>query len=294
MPGIRSSHERMHNGCRRRRIPRGFTLLEMLVTLGIIGVVAALGFTLASMAMQQGRKASEISAAKSLISAYLTYPVDNSGQLMVAHYEGASSDLDGQEYELPDGARLGSAELHRYPFRLAPYMEYKLDGTILVNRNKDQIQRAFSPDQFHYGTSLCPAMGINYYFVGGYKVDNEISGAGECATTMVQVAKPESLLVFASAFTEVNGQKIDGRYGVEPPSYRARLWDANLHVDARYGGGAVCAFLDGSVRLHTIDELRDMRLWSKNAAELDDKDYTVRASSSGGIGGGGGGRGGRR
>lgn len=246
--------------------------------------------------MQQGRKAAEIGAAKSLISAYLAYPIDNNGALMVAHYEGASSDIDGSEYELPDGSRLGSAELHRYPFRLAPYLDHNIDGTFLVNRNRQQIENAFSGSQFNYGISLCPALGINYYYVGGYKVDNEVAGPGECALTLLQVEKPDSLLVFASAFTDVDGKRVEGRYGVEPPKYRANLWNSNLHVDARYNGFAVCAFLDGTVRMHTIEQLRDMRLWSKNAASQDDKDYTVQAQSSGGISGGGsgGGRGGRR
>lgn len=267
-----------------------FTLVELLVVTSIIAVLCCLAFAAFSAATQQARKASEIGAAKTLIAAYLAYPVEHNGELMVGHYEGSVPELEDEVYELPSGEVVGGAELHRYPFRLAPYMEDKIEGTILVNRNAGQIRGAFSSSQFNYGTSLCPALGINYYFVGGLKTGGEVAGAADCATNLSQVGSAESLLVFASAFTEMGSKKIDGRYGVEPPSYRAKLWDANLHVDARYGGKAVCAFLDGSVRTYTIDELRDMRLWSMRAAMLDDENYVVKASSNGGIGGGRGGR----
>ncbi|WP_038169961.1 prepilin-type N-terminal cleavage/methylation domain-containing protein [Verrucomicrobium sp. BvORR106] len=278
------------------RLHHGFTLMELLVVTAIIAALSALAFGAFNAATTHARKAAEIAAAKSLISAYLLYPSDNNGELMVAHYEGSSPDLDARDYTLPDGTTLGSAELHRYPFRLAPYMQDKIEGTLLVNRNKDQIAEAFPGSQFHYGTSLCPALGINYYYVGGYKADNEIAGATDCATNLMQVSKPGSLLVFASAFTEIGDKRIEGRYGVEPPYFRSKLWDGSLHVDARYGGKAVTAFMDGSVRLMTIDELRDMRYWSVRAAEADNANYTVAPVASTGVGGGntGGGRGGRR
>ncbi|HSJ02100.1 MAG: type II secretion system protein [Verrucomicrobium sp.] len=279
----------------RKSSPRGFTLMELLVVIAIIVALSALAFGAYNAAMTHARKAAEISAARSLTSAYLAYPGDHNGELMVAHYEGSAPDLDAREYTLPDGTTLGSVELHRYPFRLAPYLDNQIDGTILVNRNREQIQAAFPGGQFNYGTSLCPALGINYYYVGGYKADNEVAGDGECVTHISQVSHAANLLLFASAFTEVGDKRIEGRYGVEPPYFRAKLWDSSLHVDPRYNGKAVVAFMDGSVRMMTVDELRDMRYWSVGAAAKDDANYTVPPRASTGIGGGstGGGRGGR-
>lgn len=270
--------------------PGGFTLIELLVATVIIAVLVGLAAAGGSAMMQQARKTREISAAKSLITAYLLHPVDYNGKLMVAHYEGSAPDLDRSEFRMPDGKRIDSASLHRYPYRIAPYLDYSLDGTILVNRNSNQIEKVFPGNQFDYGVSLCPALGINYYYVGGYSVDGEIAGEGECVTHLQQGLESLSILTFASAFTEIGEDRIEGRYGVEPPRYRSQLWDKNLHVDARYSGKAVCAFLDGSVRMHTIDELRDMRLWSMNAVANDDPNYTVKVSGSSGIGGGSGGR----
>jgi len=44
-------------------------------------------------------------------------------------------------------------------------------------------------------------------------------------------------------------------------------------VDGRFDGKAVCVFLDGSVRVLSIDELRDMRFWSRNAALENNPNY---------------------
>jgi prepilin-type processing-associated H-X9-DG protein len=54
------------------------------------------------------------------------------------------------------------------------------------------------------------------------------------------------------------------------------------NVDARYGGKAVCAFLDGSVKMLSIVELKDMRLWNKNAVTQDLPEYTVTPPVTGG------------
>lgn len=273
-----------------RKARRGFTMIELLVAVTLTCLLVGLGLAGADMAMGAARKAREISAARTLIASYLLYPQDHNGELMVGHYEGSTPNLNENDRTLPNGQRLGAAELHRYPYRLAPYFDYRTDGTILVNKNASQIESVFPGNMHLYGTTLCPALGINYYFVGGYVVDGEMVNPEETVTRMIQAHKPSSLLVFASAFTEINGTRIDGRFGVEPPSYRSVLWDQNLRVDPRHSGRAVCAFLDGGVRMHTVDELRDMRLWSNNASKKDDADYTVVVQGSSGVGGGSGGR----
>lgn len=272
----------------RRLEESAFTLVEALVCIAVIGVLVALGAGIYDKALEAGGKAREVSAARALISAYTAAAADADGGLMVAYYEGSAPGL--QPVKMPDGETISGAELDRYPYRLAPYFGYAIDGVILTNRNKAQIPKAFGSGMETYGRSLCPAFGINYYFVGGYVVDNKLAGAAECVTRLAQAHKPSSLLVFATAFQEVNGQRVEGRFGVEPPVYRAVLWDANLHVDARHNGRAICAFLDGSVREYTIDELRDMRLWSNRAAMDDNPNYAVAATGNSGVGGAGGGR----
>lgn len=262
--------------------------MELLVVMAVIMVLASLLLAAIGKVQENGNRTKETQAGRQLISAYLMAAADRDGELMPAHYEGRAPSLATMDLKHPDGTPLGTAELHRYPYRLMPYLNGQLDGTVLVGKNAEQIRKAFPGAMFHYGVSLCPAFGINYYFVGGYMVDEKLQGEGECATRMAQVEKPGSLIVFATAYTKVDGERIEGRFGVEPPAYRTALWDDNLHVDPRYGDKALCAFLDGSLRTYTVLELKDMRLWSKNAAATNNPDYRVAAASSGGLPGGGG------
>jgi len=256
-------------------------------------MLAGLGLGGYRGAMARMGQVKEFAAGKTLIAAYLQYAADHNGQFMVAQYEGASPEVDTQILEMPDGTVVRGTELHRYPYRLSPYFDYKINGTSLVNDNKKQIDRVFSGNMHSYGVSLCPAFGINYYFLGGYKVDNAHSEEQmrETAFSLPQVEKPSSLLVFATAFSpDVNGSRVEGRFGIEPPAYRTELWDQNLHVDPRHQGKALCAFLDGSLRSYSVDALRDMRFWSKTAQAENNPDYRVNVSGSTGIGGGSGGR----
>lgn len=267
---------------------RGLTLIELLVTIGVIACLAAFGAGVYNKALESGSRTREFAAGKSLITAYLNYTADNDGRLMIGHYEGSSPELKVEDYPLPDGSLVNGAALDRYPYRLASYFDYRIDGVLLVNDNKKQIARQFAGGMKSYGTSLCPAFGINYYFAGGYKVDGEFSKEQleEAAFRLAQVPKPSSMLIFATAFSpDVAGSRIAGRFGVEPPAYRAVLWDQNLHVDPRHAGKALCAFLDGSLRLMGVDELRDMRYWSRNAQLADNPNYRVAATGSGGGGG---------
>jgi prepilin-type processing-associated H-X9-DG protein len=61
--------------------------------------------------------------------------------------------------------------------------------------------------------------------------------------------------------------RLEQQRGVDPADFG--------NVDFRYNGTAVCAFLDGSVRMCSVKELNDMRLWSPNAAEQDNATYRL-------------------
>jgi len=51
-------------------------------------------------------------------------------------------------------------------------------------------------------------------------------------------------------------------------------------VDFRHGGKAVVAKFDGSAELMTEEQIRDMRLWSNQAARQNDADFTIRKINS--------------
>jgi len=266
---------------RRAGLRAAFTLIELLVTITIVGILATLVVGGYGLVTQHARMAEEIAAAKTLVSAYSAYSVDNNGRLMPGY------DRTIGEVRLPSGDTVGGPTAQRYPYRLAPYFDYKMQGTILVNGNATKIQEADT-----YMVSCFPALGMNYIYVGGdYSAQGELTFAGECITELGQAKS--STLVFASAGssggdspTGSSSGKMEGYCTLTPPQESGPMWQGAKwtknsapedygHVDARYNGKAVCAFLDGSVRALTIDDLRDMRLWSSKAAAANNPDYTV-------------------
>lgn len=270
----------------------GFSLVEMMVAVAITAVLIALGVGATRVALERAASTSEINAARTLISAYQLHASEHNGALMPGY------DRRVDYLELPDGTVVQSPPSNRYPFRLAPWFNYKIEGVTLVNRNRRQIDEA----NYIYWASTYPAFGMNHIFVGGNIDSNgNYTFSSDCARRMAEVEKPSSLLVFASAMggfaphdgAAAGGSRINGYSMLIAPRQTGPMWvgetdlnnpraDAYGHVDPRHGGKAICAFLDGSVRSHTIDELRDMRLWSFRAAQENNPNYSVSSQTGGG------------
>jgi len=254
---------------KRRLQSAGFTLVELLVVIAILGLLAGISSGAYQKAMSKASMASEINAGKNLIQAYQLATTENGGRFLPAY------DASAKDVKNANGQPIAMSVVRaRYPFRLAPYFNYQMGGVILVNRNESQIIKIMGPsgNMYDYGLSVFPAMGINRYLVGGYVGSGgTVQYASECIQSQGQAEK--SVIVFASA----GETDMDGFEYVISPQGPAGQWNGAKwtkdsspgeygHVAARYGGKAVCAFLDGSVRVLSIDELRDMRLWSRNAA----------------------------
>lgn len=251
-------------------------MVELLVVVAILGLLAGISSGAYQKAVSKASMSSEINAGKNLILAYQLATTENGGRFLPA-YDASAKDVknaSGQPISM-------SVVRARYPFRLAPYFNYQMTGVILVNRNESQIVKIMGPSgtMYDYGLSVFPAMGINRYLVGGYMGSGgSVQYASECIQSQGQVEK--SVIVFASA----GETDVDGFEYVVAPQGPAGQWSSAKwtkdsspgdygHLAARYDGKAVCAFLDGSVKVLSIDELRDMRLWSRNAALENNPNY---------------------
>ena len=258
----------------------GFSLVEMLVVIAVLGLLAGVSMGAYQKAMARASMGSETSAAKNLIQAYQLATTENGGRFLYSKDPTATGVLNA------NGQVISMAEIRsRYPFRLAPYFNYGMEGTVLVNRNESQIIKIMGSSGFmyDYGVSVFPAMGINRYLIGGNfarKPDGtfEVKHGDECVQTLAQA--DQSVIVFASA----GNPDVDGYEYVTAPlgpegQWSSAKWSKGVdasnygHVDGRFDGKAVCAFLDGSVKVLSIDELRDMRLWSRNAALENNPNY---------------------
>lgn len=259
----------------------GFSLVELLVAVAILGLLGGVSGAAYQKAIGKASLAAEVSAGKSLTQAYLLAGSENGGRYLAAHDATAKN----QTVLNAQGKPISMSEVkYRYPFRLAPYFNYQMDGTILVNRNEAQIVRQMgaSGTMYDYGLSAFPALGINRYLVGGsVDANGGVEYSAECIQTLAQAER--SVIVFVSA----GSSEIDGYEYVTPPNGPRGQWSSAKwtkdsdpgnygHVSARFDGKAVAGFLDGSVRVLSLDELRDMRLWSKNAALANDPNYRAQ------------------
>ncbi|MGE9289879.1 MAG: hypothetical protein ACQKBT_02740, partial [Puniceicoccales bacterium] len=224
----------------------------------------------------------QIVAGKNLMSGYQLYSLENKGRLIPGLNRSLSS------VDLPHRTVSFAEAPHRYPWRLLPYLGDSLDDTIFVNGNREQIIENFgsSGGMYDYGVSIWPSFGMNFFFVGG-TIDQSgnlmIEQRDEVITR--QSESDQRIIVFATAGSTPNEDMnfdgdILGYHEVQAPyQWTADEWSSDSkaqdhgYVSARFDDKAVCAFLDGSVEALEIEELRDMRLWSRNAALANNPDY---------------------
>lgn len=259
----------------------------MCVGIAIVLATASIGAF--QGVMSKCRALREVQAGKNLIAAYNIHAAENNGTYLPG-MDFTVSRIWFQPYNRDITIMHAS---NRYPFRLAPYFGYQLNGTILVNDTGRHVDKVATPGtpMHDYVVSAFPNFGINYYFVGGCltgSVANPTMTFPAEVTTRASQAK--SILVFATAGTTDGNTRIEGYNILTPPRLYGSSWsgqdwvkneDPGLHgnVDARHNGKAVCVFLDGSIRMQSIKELRDMRLWNRNAAEQNDPNYVIPADA---------------
>ncbi len=269
----------------------GFTLIESLIALTATGVLAAVCLGAAQNVLKSASMTREISAARQLVTALHASTQDLNG----AYLPGMDYRAGTDAYPVYNtkGQKVTGRPAQRYTFRLAPYFGNRFDGTILVNKNKtDSV--AYSKGNaflYDYYLSSYPALGMNIYCVGGIINSNgSLLNSDDCISHTTNTVG--SILAFASGGAGVGEGKVYGYSFVAPPTLAhdspnclqwqpPGAWSDKADpmnygwVDFRYDGKAVCAFLDGSVRMCSVEELSDMRLWTKSAKEADDPNYQM-------------------
>ncbi len=256
-----------------RKSQLGFTLIELLVAVSIVAILTGLTFAGVRKATLMARQAKEIQASHTLITAYSAATADRDGTLLPGY------DRTVAEVTIPGGKVLSGPSAERYPYRLAPYFQHRMDAAVLTDQNNKDIDTTSN-----YLISCYPAFAMNYLFVGGnFSESGVLSYPSECITHQ---GTSKSIIVFATAAGDSDSGKIHGYCILTPPQTTGAMWSSASwtqnaaasdygNIDPRYDGKAICVFLNGSVRMLSIDELRDMRLWSPNAKDEDNASYTI-------------------
>lgn len=262
---------------------RGFTLVELLVVIGIMAVLMSLLLPGLGKAKRRARMIEEMSAVRQLLISAHIYSDDYRGMVFPGYVTDATLvDNTGRMLQFPINAR--------YPWRIAPYLGNSFE-TIYCAENRARLSRFRQSDQasYAYAVSVYPSLGINSYFIGGNETEfpaaaaNVKFGPGTVVTAVSQINNPSLLAHFISARSATTGADANGYYQVTPPQIAGRVWaprwSSGLQVEQwgfvapRFDGRAVAGMMDGHARTLNVTQVQDMRRWCNTA---DAPDFTLK------------------
>ncbi len=279
---------------------RAFTLVELLVVLGIIAGVVAISLPVIAHARSASARMREVSAARLLVSAWQQYAYDADGAVLPGYKSGLPA-FDSTH--TPIASQTIGVAASRWVWRLAPYIGHDMRG-LFVGEHEQLLRELEATDtsNYLYQTSVFPSFGLNSVWLGG---DENFGGFNSAflatfgkfyATRLSEIPQPANMIVFGSArgqeASPIGGGGVEGvaegYFRIRSPNFDTRTWAAQYAADdpaswgnlsarhgAPHGGGIVLGFADGHAETRAPEAVDDMRLWAPNA---DARNWTLTPS----------------
>jgi prepilin-type N-terminal cleavage/methylation domain-containing protein len=142
---------------------RGFTIVEVLVVIGVIALLVGLLAYGIQTAIRSARKTTEMNGLRQVGLAWAQYSVNYDERLLPGYLDDAVQQAWRTRYRNTRGETLAAEFCRTYPWRLLPFLSYEFETLYGYLERDDPDWNADAGI-----VADAPAFGLNAYYVGGW------------------------------------------------------------------------------------------------------------------------------